>query len=234
MLHFLFLTALDWAMSDRRMAHLLWPFDVLLLVGFEALLRPGELAGLRVGDVRPPGPLDAKKQAVLAIRSPKTKFFYGRAQFALVASEHVVSWLAWLIHGLPRHSKIFPSSLERFRALFKAVCSRAGLSQLQLTPASLRAGGTKFLVTGGADLLRVKMLGRWRSEHSMSCYVQEAVAQLVWLNLTAAERSRIEEEVASFQAVLSSPPRVPWCLIFSRRLQWRMMAAARKRRGSRR
>ena len=216
LLRAMFSVAISWAMETPRVAHLLIPFAVLLITGFAGLLRVGEIIALRFTDVQ-----FAEGSVVLALRSPKTKQFFGRAQFVLVSSPQVAAWLQWLSVDAPLDAKVWPSSASNFRAVFAAVLQRMDLSHTMLSPASIRPGGTTHLVILQVDLARVRFLGRWRGDVAFSCYIQEAMAQLVWLRLSEQQRSRVELLAAPAFTQLLTPPPTPWQKFFSRRRQHR-------------
>ena len=204
------------------MAGVLFPFAVLIRVAFAALLRPGEVVNLLVGDIRLPSAFGSQS-AVIAIRSPKTRAVAGRVQFALLRDAGVMSWLSWLLEGLPRSVRIWPTTMLRVRSVFQQVLARAGLKSLKLTPASLRAGGATTLIANDVDIGRVKFLGRWQSERSLASYIQEAMAQLTWLDLDTQQQALIRHLNVACSWAWSQPPLVPWTSLFSRRRQWRTL-----------
>ena len=218
----LFAVSLDWAFTDGFMARLLFPFAVLIRVGFYGFLRPAKICRLRAGDVKLPTSDTPSPTAVLGLSNPKTRNHNGRAQFSLISDNDTVQWLTWLKHSLPPAVKLWPSTPEAFRSVFKAVLGRSKLS-LPLTPGCLRAGGATYLVTSGLDLGRIKFLGRWSSERTLSCYVQEAVAQLAWLQLDSDSQRKAQLIVEQSSAAWSSAPALPWCSLFSRGKQWRTL-----------
>ena len=216
-----FTAALNWALIDSSLAQLLFPFCVLVRVGFHGLLRPGEIANLVAGDVRLPLSPANGEAAVIAIRSPKTRFHYGRKQFALITDVGTVAYLRWLVADLPPHVKLWPSDANRFRSLFASVLRKAGLANLPITPASLRAGGATDMIVRQVDIGRLKFLGRWKSQGTLDSYVQEAVAQLVALHLDDCQRSIITTALAASEHCWQTPPVLPWTCLFSRARQWR-------------
>ena len=82
--------------------------------------------------------------------------------------------MRWLLEGLPPGVKVWPSTLQSFRAMFRTVLEKARLT-LPLTPGSLRAGGATWLVTSGTEIARIRFLGRWKSDTGLAAYIQEAV-----------------------------------------------------------
>ena len=223
-LEYLFLTAVNWALADQACARLLFPFAILLRLGFYGLLRPGEICRMKVGDISVPPVSSGDSSVVVAIADPKTKRFMGRAQFSQAQDGCTVRWLRWLLEGLPPGVKVWPSTLQSFRTMFRAVLEKARLT-LPLTPGSLRAGGATHLVTSGMEIARIRFLGRWKSDTGLAAYIQEAVARLVWHQLSCGDQDRIRAGLAAWSASLFRAPNLPWTSFFSRRRQWRSMTA---------
>ena len=101
--------------------------------------------------------------------------------------------------------------------------TRAGLDHLGLTPGSLRAGGATFYMTTGYDLGRLRFMGRWRSDHTMQAYIQEAVAARVWIRLDADTKQLIVATLRESESFMHRPPAVQWTSVFSRGRQWKAM-----------
>lgn len=230
LLRYVFAVALSWGLEAREQFAYLICLAVLMRVACYALLRPGELVALRVLDIRLPSPLEQTQVALLAIAKPKTRHHHGRGQFATWKDPTTVAWLRWLIDGLPRAARLWPSGAGRFRSVFNDIIIRAGVQHLKLTPASLRAGGATSLVLQGLDMGRIMFLGRWMSEKTFASYIQEAGAQLAWLELTPEQRDRIRSAVFASRAAWLSSPKVPWHLLSSRERQLQGLRTMMKRR----
>ena len=228
LVRYLFTVAVSWSLEDRARAALLLPLAVLLLVGFEGLLRPGELVGLRRGDILLPRPHSLSKNVVIAIRSPKNRKYFGRQQFVTITDPMCIRWLSWLIELLPSPVKLWPSSPSVFRATFQTLVKRGGLTGHRFTPAGLRAGGATHLVAMGMDLSRVQFLGRWRAHQTMAIYVQEATAELVLMQISGPMSQCISAVLQEAADSLLQPPRLPWGAFFSRRRQWRTLQTWRR------
>ena len=129
----------------------LWvAFSVLVRVGWAAFLRPGELLALTVGDCRiPEQGVEGSRFAVVRLKRPKNRFFMGRTQIALVRCEVATRWLAWAIEGRPADDPVWPASNEVFSRMLKRALSFLQLSNLGLSPGSLRPGGCTAAYEGG-------------------------------------------------------------------------------------
>ena len=218
---FMSFVALSWAFEEPKLAHLLFPFSVLIRLAFYGLLRPGEMLQLRTKDTHVANEEDRPQLAILAIQTPKTRRFAGRQQFVVIKDVYVIAWLRWLTHGLPPSLILWPSSSNMFRTIFIKIIERCGLQGHKFSPAGFRAGGCIHFVVRGWDLSRVQFLGRWKSHCSMVSYVQEAVASLVWVQLDVRTRLVIRQTLATASSIAKLPPSLPWAVFFSRRAHWR-------------
>ena len=205
LLQLMFSVALDAHLAGTRSA-LLLPLAVLMRVGFFGLLRPAELLRLRVADIYVGATSEGAPTAVAILKAPKNKATMGMNQFATISDPGTVVWLGWLIQGLPADANIWPSSTATFGQLFRWVLGVAGLSHLPVTPGCLRPGGTTFYYLEGRDIARLQFMGRWASASSLSSYVQESMAHMVWISLEPAARSRIAEAVSASIHIWRSPP----------------------------
>ena len=147
------------------------------LLGFNCLLRVGELMSLRREDVA--FPTDARMGAeyrvtTLAIRVAKT----GKNQSVVVTDPDVLALLRARVAATPKGALLFQSGASGFRALFKRVCAELGLSE-KYVPHSLRHGGATRLHLKGVPLEDIMMRGRWASSKSARTYIQSSRAVLM-------------------------------------------------------
>ena len=225
LLHALVVFALASSLEDPGLADLYVPCGILSWVAFHALLRPAELVALTVADIMFQDDGLGTLIVVIALRNPKNRRAMGSSQFALVRHSGVAHWLRWFIQGLPRSTRLWPSSYANFNNTFKAILARMGLQDLHLTAGSLRPGGTTYLFISGHPVGEIKYQGRWRSETSLAIYVQEAMSYLVWLHIPPEAVGLIRRLGRLTHRLLRGPPTVPWISLFSRQRQW----LARKR-----
>ena len=216
-LHAMFASALSLASSYPHAAHLLISFAVLIRVGFFALLRPGELLKLRVGDILFPSVMEGAGIAVLAIRDAKNRLYMGRYQFATLKDFPTVQWLRWLCKHLPSTCKLWPSSGVKFRNIFNWVVSSLDLQRFRFSPAGLRSGGTTHCFLSGVSVDNLKFAGRWATERTLNVYIQEAMAQLIWISLTEDERQMLQYIWIKTDIQWQTPPNTTWLAFFSRR-----------------
>ena len=205
-------------------APLLWlSMAVLLPVAFYSLLRPGELLGLRREDVLISaslgggglrGELWSGSAASIALRSPKTRSKFARAQFATLRHQPSIRWLRWYLHLFQApDSRLWPGGKPAFNSMFTALCKACGVRAGVFTPGCLRPGGATFFFINGIELASLKFLGRWRSESSLESYVQEATAQAIWAQCGTEHTAFWDSVIAQHALQLAAPPQVsPWDL----------------------
>ena len=208
LVYFLSAVAFSWGVEVGSRANHMLPMSILLRVGYHGLLRPGEIANLRVEDVSVSLSV-YRPNAVLAIRSPKTRNWNGRHQFVLIEDLSTVQWLKWLVDNVPKTTKVWTGSAATFRTSFLQLTQRAGLETLRLSPAGLRAGGVTDMIRSGADVGRVRFLGRWRAEGTMIAYIQESMSAHVWNAVDPSLRSLILSTNAESVQFLKAPPLAP-------------------------
>jgi len=140
------------------------------LLGFDCLLRIGELTSLRktdVADTGDPRMNSEYKGMSLRIRKAKT----GLNQFVRVIDRSVQRLIREVVANTKRDDLLFDVTAAKYRALFKRVCRELGLSPLYV-PHSLRHGGATRLHMNGMHLEDILMRGRWESTKSARRYVQ--------------------------------------------------------------
>ncbi len=151
------------------------------LLGFDCLLRVGELMRVRARDIA--FPTDARMGAeyrvtTLAIPVAKT----GRNQSVIVRNPDVVALLrdavARAVAAKARDAPLFRGGAPGFRALFKRACAELGLSD-KYVPHSLRHGGATRLHLQGVPLEDIMARGRWASAKSARTYIQASRAVLM-------------------------------------------------------
>jgi len=179
---------------------------VLIRLGFFGLLRPGEIGKLKRRDLKLGTLADGMQVAIVALIDPKNRAAMGRAQFTTISDPGTVRWLAWYIEQVPGHCNLWPYNLQKFRELFKILVQNLGLERFNFTLGSLRPGGTTHLFILGAEVPRLQFLGRWRSQATLSSYVQEVMAQMVWIGLTRSEESQVLLAQTSFKEIWLTPP----------------------------
>ena len=151
--------AFSWALEAPELASRLFPFIVLIRVGFFGILRPGEFLGLSVCDLEFGEDEQGCPSVTLAIAAPKTRRFGGRSQFSLITDLQTIKWLRWLCEGLPTAVRLWPSSSHVFSSTLRTVLHRGRLNDSRFSPASLCAGGAAEPISSGMEVGRLRFLG---------------------------------------------------------------------------
>ncbi|CAE7399183.1 unnamed protein product, partial [Symbiodinium pilosum] len=167
----------------------------LVMIGFLAMLHPAELVALTRKDlVFPADTLGHTTSLFVHLRNPKTSRF-ARRQHGRIDDPCAIRFLESLYAGLGLEQKLCPASLHSFRRQWDAVLSRLGIpcraAQQGATSGVLRgSGATRFYIcTENIPLLAWR--GRWARTKTLEYYLQEVAAQVLFLGLSEATRSRI-------------------------------------------
>ena len=193
-----------------------WMMSFMLRLAHEGMLRPAELCNICVGDIRFPQSLLELPHAVITIAGSKTRHTFSRLQFVLISSPGLLAWLAWAVEGLPAHTRLWPSNLNRMRRAFKLLLCDAGLSMSKLTLGSLRPGGATTAYRAGWPLDKVKNHGRWKTLGTLEHYIQICMAILSAGDVPRATMAHAVTLVEGCQVQLSEPPGSQWQALFSR------------------
>ena len=193
--------------KDTKRGLLWFQFAGLLTIGFFGLLRPSEMYNLCREDVTIPNTMSLGSDfAVVLIRQPKNARQMGPQQFAQVHHPDAINWLTWMIHaGEKSHGTLWPSSPGRFRNIFKVLCSRIGIGNMKLSPASLRAGGATWMLDEQVEIPRIRFYGRWSNLRSLEHYLQVARAQQIALNIRPLAVTSIKKLLQKYSFMLALP-----------------------------
>jgi integrase len=146
------------------------------LVGFQAMLRIGELSNLLVCDVTdlragflgPP-----RTGAALHLAQTKT----GPQQWAYVFDPAVSGLLLDYIRGRRPNEFVFGFRSAQFQYCFTRAAAAAGVPG-RYTAHALRGGGATALHLSGSSIKDIMHLGRWSSLKTATSYVQAGAASL--------------------------------------------------------
>ena len=149
----------------------------LILVGFYALLRTGELLALRPCDV-----LLSPKHAIISLPNTKTGKRKGAEEMVHVDDVYTLEVLAALIRSRQSFqamdTPIWRSSGSSFRLRFAHYCNKFGLSQFRFRPYSLRRGGATHLFQVTRSMEAALLIGRWESARVARIYISDAMSFL--------------------------------------------------------
>ena len=170
---------------------------VAIVLGFDCMLRPGELVALRREDVLDEG--DARvgsEHRGMHLRLRRTKT--GPNKSVEVLEPVVIEQLRALVRDTAPGECLFPFNTAGFRRRVHGACSLLGLSAAYV-PHSLRHGGaTRYSHVKRWPVEDVMVRGRWASTKSARGYIQSLRAVQMAVDVPPA--------VASAGAVLASDP----------------------------
>jgi len=212
-LHALCCRMISRAFSMPEWTFLLFLLQWMLRLGHEGMLRPIELYSLRWRSVYLPRASEQGRPLILAIASPKNRGHLGRVQFRLVRSSASIARGRWFKAGSQPDSYVWPASARLFRTLFDMAVRGLKITDLRLTPGSLRPGGATTRFHAGDPVANIKFEGGWRSERSLGSYIQEGLAAFVWRALSDEVAQELERLVAQCTVLFAAPPPVPWLLV---------------------
>ena len=205
-------------------------FAGCLAIGWGALLRPGEIFGLRrLNLLFPEDSGFSVPYCLVSLLEPKTRYTTARHQSTRLDIPDLLQ-VAWLSFGkLNANQYIWPYSPQTFRNRFKTILEKLLLPsshtpQLKcLDPGSMRAGGATWLmqITDNGELVRRR--GRWQNMRVMEVYIQEVSSLLYLQRVSQQTRQQVFSLAGVFTAVLeraislehASIPHNIWFILFS-------------------
>ena len=132
----------------------------------------------------------------------------GRHQFAIIRNVDAVNWLSWCTSCCKEpNSFLWPSTPQKFRKMFKQLCSELKISHCQFTPASLRAGGATWEIDrDSCNIAQLRFEGRWANLRSLEHYIQVARAQQLLLSIPEETSQRLRRWIGDHFFLLTLPP----------------------------
>ena len=160
-----------------------------LLLGFFGLLRTTEALSIRACHVTFSN--DGQK-AVISLPLTKSGQRRGWTENVIFEDVGILLLLREICNCRAPHERLLHLSPFRFRKIWKWMLDYLQVSNLALTPYSLRRGGATQMWIDTSDLTKVMMVGRW--EHMKTCriYVVDGQEQLTSVLLTDPARQRCE------------------------------------------
>ena len=181
-------------------------FAAALLIGFMALLRPGELVDPRVADVLLPHIVLCRPGTFyVVIRSPKMRRLAARREHVLVAEPSVTAFLETALRGRAPKERVFPGGGADLRRVLAGLLLALGIptgDTVGLTLASLRAGGATWLYSETRDLELVRWRGRWGAPRTLEVYIQEVGALHILSEVEQSVRDRVQRFASAMPALI--------------------------------
>eukprot|EP00971_Amphidinium_carterae_P196339 3895684-Amphidinium_carterae.1 len=185
-----------WAVNWRRTA-------LALLLAFQGLLRPGELAALRRQHILLPQDLAGSEQSlVICITQSKTTQRAARLQSVMVTDPIVVDLASCLLHHDAASAPLVRGGLRELHKKFAYLREALNLAVSPFTLGTLRGGGAIWHIQQSQSLAMLQWRGRWASERSVQHYLQLGLAATALASLEPETRKKIEAMAALAGALL--------------------------------
>ena len=168
---------------------------LLLHVGFEAMLRTGEIFGLAAPDV-----MFTPRGAVLQLTATKMGGRQARAEMVQIHSGITLGLLRRQLSELDAAAPLSPRKPSQLRMALRSLLDDFGLGALRFTWYSLRRGGATadFLEHGSLEATLVR--GRWACGRTARIYIEQAVADSVTAGLSSGLKARLRAYASRWHA----------------------------------
>jgi integrase len=158
----------------------------VLLVGFDTMMRSGELYSVKVKDIT-----FRHSKAIIRLPTTKTSARKGAAEVVVCESALAVRWLWLSVANKSPDDLLLSCGAAKFRLIFTQLKVIFGITD-NLSVYSLRRGGATWDFLNRGSMERTLLRGRWQSNASARIYLQDAAAAVSLLKLTAEQTSKIK------------------------------------------
>lgn len=177
-----------------------WAEASALLVGFDTMLRSGELYRLRIRDIKFYG-----SKAVLSLGFTKTGKRTNSQEMVVVESQLAVRALLRACAQRRRSELLLYRGERFFRSFYNLLIDFFDLQGL-ITVYSLRRGGASWDFLQHQSLERTLLRGRWSSTSSARIYLQDATAMVTHLALTPSQKDLARAAASRLITSLTASP----------------------------
>ena len=165
-------------------------FGALLLAGFDGLLRTGELLALTGADF-----LIRKDIGLVRLTDTKTSAAKGISEVVTIKNQWTLMVLDTLMDYLREnhllHIPIWRGTSSAFRQRFRLYCKAFKVHHMGFRPYSLRRGGATALFQDTLSYDAALDQGRWNSIKAAKLYIQDGLARLPTLMLSAESQELV-------------------------------------------
>lgn len=183
-------------------------FAACLLACFHACTRPGEILMANRSHLVLPCDIGEAPGATcfLKICKPKPgRRGLGRVQHATIRCSMVSIFLERIYGGMKGHEALYPGSPAAFRTRWNLLLKTLGIPKmLEITPGSLRAGGTIHLYKQGFPIMDILWSLRLKNLETLQRYLQEISTEITMINLATTSRQMIFNLAAVYPKILSA------------------------------
>jgi hypothetical protein len=183
-------------------------WTAVTMLAFEGICRPGEpLSAIRKDLLLARDLLVEDPDVVfLRIQNPKgRRRGIGAVQHTKVVDKQLAVFLDAIYGRLDLRTPLFPGSASSYRKRWDEVIAFLKIPKsLQLTPASLRAGGAVRAYRADEELAKLMWRMRLKSIDTLQHYLQEVGAASIFVELPTDSRSRIHNAALLFDVLMDS------------------------------
>ena len=181
----------------------------MLLVGYSAFLRTGEMFRVRVEDVVLPR--GSHQAAVIFLQDTKTSQRHQKQmqwEKVLIKEQLALEALRQLCRQRGRKEFLMDVTVHQFRKLWAEAVSYFQLQNQKIQPYSIRRGGATSAYRLGTTFEELMQQGRWANVATARIYLDEAIQELNTLSLSSTSRRLLRQ--ASRPFVRCKPERDAW------------------------
>ena len=152
------------------------------------------------------GQLNLLSTGVLHVLFPDSKGakYTGAPESVQVQDRLLISILFKWSAGRKSHESVFGFSYSRFAQLLKFYARFFDVASPRLTPHGLRRGGATWFFRLHGNYDRLAAHGRWSQVKSARQYVDEAMSDRAWCELSERGARRAELAVATLPTLLAA------------------------------
>lgn len=164
-------------------------------VGFECVLRSGEIFALTAGDCRFNASLTLCQLDLGLTKSGKRS---GRRETVTTKDPTTLLLLGLVLLDKPAGTRLLPRGGPTFRKVFDQTLRTMGYFNKEYLPYALRRGGAthEFLASGKLD--KTALRGRWSSTKTARIYINEGAALLAEIQATPLQMRQQELGIKHF------------------------------------
>ena len=167
----------------------------LLALGFECFLRPGEILGLRWGDIDVP---QASSPGIIRLVDTKTSRRTGAPEVLTFRDPLTIAlYLALELRRSRQDSPLLPifaGTEADFRAKFKRLVAMQGAGTWGLRPHSIRRGGATAYFRATGSMSRTVERGRWATTRVARLYICDGLATSLDNRMCPEMKARLKRE----------------------------------------
>lgn len=172
-------------------------FGALILVGFHAFLRTGEILALTCQDF-----LLNDRTGIVRLTNTKTGRRRNVQEVVTLEDSKVRQVVQTLLEirasSLTLHLPVWLQSGTAFRKRFEQYVKFFGVTHLGFRPYSLRRGGATAYFQSCGSMERTLLRGRWNSTSVAKLYLCDGLSQLPSLRINAGNRALIQSYASLF------------------------------------